>query len=593
MAEKGLRWNLGDIVPRGRFSALYQSVESDLSKLTEAVKELSPEMPEDRFRYWMDFIEDVLERLSRLSGYCSLWEAADLNSQEAKLLRSRSDQLYIKYRDAVIPLHHWIKGLPVDGRRPLDEANARRLFQSHPDLSYVLSYMRSLAKYTLSPGEERIMSRKHVTGVGALCDVYDVVTNNFQYRFRPRGGRAIIFKEQEKLRNYFYSTRPGERQAAYRALFEPYQENLTALFLIYQAVVKDWASDSQLRGFASPISRRNIYNQVPDAAIQSLLDTVADNVGLFQEFFRLKAKLMGCQRLRRYDILAPVEKVDARVPLARAKELVLSTFRDFAPGFAARAEQVFKAKHIDTHPRPGKRSGAFCSNISPKVVPYVLLNYTGNQSSVFTLAHELGHAIHDLYASQHSISAAGTTLPLAETASTIAEVIVFERLLEQAGSDRVRRAMLLQKMVDSYATIVRQSYIVKYEIEAHRLVPQGVRADDLCGLYLDLLRSHLEKAVAVADEFRLEWAYIPHIFHTPFYCYAYSFGELLSLALYARYRSQGSRFVSKIEKILAYGSSQSPDQILKEVGIDMADRKFWQGSFDILQGWLNMLRKLS
>lgn len=590
--DKGLRWNLWDIVPRGRFSALYQEAESDLSKLGQALKELSPEMPEGRFRYWLDFMEDIQERLSRLSSYCSLWEAGDLNSQEAKLLRARTDDLYIKYREAVIPIHHWLKGLPVDGKPPLDEANARRLFRAHPDLSYVLSYMRSLARHTLAPGEERIMARKRVTGVGALCDVYDVVTNNFQYQFRPRGRRIRIFKDQESLRKYFYSSRPQEREAAYRALFQPYQEHLTTLFLIYQAVVKDWSSDSQLRGFASPISRRNVYNQVPDAAIEALLETVVNNVGLFQEFFFLKARLMGTGRLRRYDILTPVEKVRAQVSLEQARKLVLDTFRGFAPGFAERAEQVFRSKHIDTHPRPGKRSGAFCSNVSPKVVPYVLLNFTGNQASVSTLAHELGHAIHDLYASQHSISASGTTLPLAETASTIAEVIVFERLLERAGSDRERRAMLLEKMVDSYATIVRQAYIVKYEIEAHARMAQGVRADDLCSLYLDLLRSHFGKAVAVTDEFRLEWAYIPHIFHTPFYCYAYSFGELLSLALYARYKSQGSAFVSKIEKILAYGSSQSPDEILKEVGIDMADRSFWQGSFDILKGWLEKLIRL-
>ncbi len=592
MPGQDLRWNLNDIVPAGRFQELFQRTERKIKRLNNWPERFRPEMPEASFVQEIEFLEGLQDDLSRLSGYCSLWEATDLNSQEAKLLRSRTDGLYVRYSEAAIPIYHWLKGLPVDGQQPLDEANARRLFAAVPDLEYVLSHTRSLAVHSLTPGEERIMARKQITGVGALCDLYDVLVDGFRYEFRPRGGRARTFTAQEPLRRYFSSARPAEREAAYRALFEPYQKNLTSLFLIYQAVVKDWAGDARLRKHRSPISRRNVYNHVPDEAIEALLATVEDNVGLFQEFFRLKARRLKMKRLRRYDILAPVDREEENIPLERARRLVLDTFRDFAPGFAERAEQVFRAKHIDTHPRQGKRSGAFCSNVSPQVVPYVLLNYTGNSSSVSTMAHELGHAIHDIYASGHSYSAAGTTLPLAETASTIAEVIVFERLLETARSAKEKRSLLMEKLVDAYATIVRQAFIVKFELWAHDRMEQGLKADDLCRRYLDLLRAHFGQTVDLSDEFRLEWAYIPHIFHTPFYCYAYSFGDLLSLALYARYRQEGSAFVPRIERILAYGSSRSPEAILQEVGIDMASRKFWQGSFNILRGWLEQLKKL-
>ncbi len=592
MTAHEMRWNLHDIVPKGRFEGLFKKAGTGIERLKSSIDKYSPGMTGQAFRREMEFNEELMEDLSRLSGYCSLWEATDLKSQDAKLLRSRTDNLFVKYSDAVIPIHHWLRGLPAGDRPALDDGNARRLFASFPDLSYVLGHMRSLAVHSLAPGEERIMSRKRVSGTGALSDLYDVLTDGFQYRFRPKGRRPQTLNSQEPLRKHFYSARPSEREAAYRALFEPYGRNLTALFLIYQAIVKDWVSDSQLRKHPSPVSMRNVHNQVPDAAIGTLLKATEDNAGLFQEFFRLKAGLMKLKRLRRYDILAPLEEVKKTVPLDRARRLVTDTFRSFSPGFAEKAERVFKAGHIDTHPRPGKRSGAFCSNVTPKILPYVLLNYTGNSSSVSTMAHELGHAIHDICSSGHTISAAGTTLPLAETASTIAEIIVFERMLETARSAREKRALLMEKMVDAYSTIVRQAYIVKFELEAHRRMGGGVKADDLCQCYLGLLRSHFGSAVEVADEFRLEWAYIPHIFHTPFYCYAYSFGDLLALALYSRYRSQGSAFVPKIERILSYGSSKSPDDILKEVGIDMADRKFWQGSFDILRGWLDQLRKL-
>lgn len=592
MPPQEMRWNLADIVSRGKFDELFARAEKAVQKLGKSLEAYRPGMTEQDFRREMESMEGLMEDLSRLSGYCSLWEATDLKSQDAKLLRSRTDGLMVGFSEAVIPIHHWLKGLPIDGRQPLDEANARRLFASFPDLGYVLGHMRSLAKHTLAPGEERIMARKRISGAGALSDLYDVLVDGFRYDFRPRGGKGRVFAAQEPLRKYFSSSKASEREAAYRALFEPYGRSLTSLFLIYQAIVKDWVSDSRLRRHPSPISMRNVHNQVPDAAIESLMGTVERNAGLFQEFFGYKARMLGARKLRRYDIMAPAGMAERNVPLERARRLVIDTFRSFAPGFADKAEQVFRARHIDTHPRQGKRSGAFCSSVTPKILPYVLLNYTGNSSSVSTMAHELGHAIHDVYASGHTISAAGTTLPLAETASTIAEVIVFERMLETARTPREKRALLAEKLVDAYATIVRQAYIVKFELEAHRLMEGGVKADDLCQCYLGLLRSHFGKAVEVADEFRLEWAYIPHIFHTPFYCYAYSFGDLLALALYSRYRSQGSAFVPKIERILAYGSSKSPDDILKEVGIDMADRRFWQGSFDILQGWLDQLRKL-
>ncbi len=592
MADQEMRWDLQDIVARGKFEEMFAKAERDIKALRGSLGRYSPGMTERAFRREMEFHERLLDSLSRLSSYCSLWESTDLKSQDAKLLKSRTDNLMVRYSEAVIPLHHWLKGLPVNGKQPLDEANARRLFASFSDLSYVLGHMRSLARHTLAPGEERIMARKWISGAGALSDIYDVLVDGFRYEFRPRGGRPKTFDTQEPLRSYFSSPKASEREAAYRAVFEPYGRNLTSLFLIYQAIVKNWVSDSELRKHPSPISMRNVYNQVPDKAIKVLLRTVEANAGLFQDFFSFKARMLGTKKLRRYDLLAPVDRMERNMPLDKARRLVIDTFRSFAPGFADRAEQVFRAKHIDTHPRQGKRSGAFCSNVAPGVLPYVLLNYTGNSSSVSTMAHELGHAIHDIYASGHTISAAGTTLPLAETASTIAEVIVFERLLETAKTSRERRALLMEKLADAYSTIIRQTYIVRFELEAHHRMNQGVRADDLCHTYLSLLRDHFGSAVEVPDEFRLEWAYIPHIFHTPFYCYAYSFGELLALALYSRYRSQGSAFVPKVERILAYGSSKSPEGILREVGIDMSDRRFWQGSFDILRGWLDQLKKL-
>jgi len=592
MPKHELTWNLYDLVPKGGFDKLYAEIEGDLTTFGEHYAACDPSMPPERFAQVIRFNEAVLEKLNKLGGYADLTNSADLRSQQGKLLKSRFDDLKIKYDDAVLPIRHWIKGLAAEGKPRLEDAAAARLFTALPELNYVLNYWRLGARHALTQGEERIISRKRMTGANALNDLYDQITDGFVYSFKPKGQKPKTLATQETVLKYVYSTKAAERETAYRCLLAPYQENLGKLFTCYSALVKDWDNDATLRNFSSPVARRNFYNQVPDAAVEALLKVTADNTGLYQEYFRLKARLLGIKKLRRFDLYAPTGKTRSATPLGGGIELVLDTFQGFAPGFAERAKRIVAARHIDSHPRPGKRSGAFCAGIAPAVVPYVLMNYTNDKNSVSTLAHELGHGVHDLYAAQQTISAYDTPLPLAETASTLAEMVVFERLLAQCATDGERRTMLLEKIGDSYATVMRQSYIVRFELEAHRRVAAGVTEDQLCDLHFGLLKEQFGSAVELDPVFRNEWAYIPHIFKTPFYCYAYNFGDLLSLALYARYKAEGARFVPAIERILAYGSSQSPDLVLKQAGIDMSSSVFWQGSFDVIGGWLKELKRL-
>ncbi|MDI6738839.1 MAG: M3 family oligoendopeptidase [Candidatus Edwardsbacteria bacterium] len=592
MPKNVMVWNLYDIVPKGFFDKLYAETEAGLAEFAEQFAACEPDMAPERFTDVIRFNEAFLEKLNRVGGFAELMNAADLRSQEGKLLKSRYEDLKVKYDDAFMPIRHWVKGLDVPEKARLDDANAARLFAAAPELAYVLQYWRLGARHTLSQNEEKIINRKKVTGANALNDLYDQITDSFIYIFKPKGRKPKALETQESALKYVRSAKAAEREAAYQCLLAPYRENLGKLFTCYSALVKDWDNDAKLRNFASPIARRNFYNQVPNAAVETLLTVTGDNAGLYQDYFRLKARLLGMKKLRRYDIYAPLETVRSTTSLPDGIELVFDTFAEFSDGFAERAKTIVAGKHVDSHPRPGKRTGAFCASVTPSVVPYVLLNYTGDKNAVSTLAHELGHGIHDLYAAKQSISAFETPLPLAETASTLAEMIVFEKLLAQCKSDRERRAMLLVKIGESYATVMRQSYFVRFELEAHRRIESGVKEDDLCRLYEGMLKEQFGSAVEVDPIFRHEWAYIPHIFKTPFYCYAYNFGELLSLALYARYKQEGKRFVPAIERILAYGSSQAPDLILKEAGIDMSSREFWQGSFDVIGGWLKDLKRL-
>ena len=593
MTKQELQWNLNDIIARGKFDEFSRAFEKNILKLGDYYKALSPAMSEECFRQMMSFTERLKEDVNRLGSFGSLWMAVDIHSQDAMLYKSRAQDLMVSHTQALIPITQWLMGKPVEGLRRLDDANAQRLFKAVPDLEYVLSYQRRGAVHTLDQEVEKVMARKKVTGADSLNELYSLVSDGFEYRFKPKGKKETVFKTQSPIRALFYSPSPDERQAAYQALFKPYRENISKFYVIYQALAKDWDQDARDRNFVSPMAMRNFYNQVPDKAIETLLQVSADNAGIYQEYFRVKARLLGVNKLQRYDIYAPLEKQKSSMPFDRAKALVLETFKEFSPGLAQNARQIFEACHLDTHPRPGKEAGAFCAMVTPKITPYILLNYSGDNSSVMTMAHELGHGAHDLFASAHSVSAAETTLPLAETASTTAEMLMFERLLAQTKSDKEKRAMLLEKIGDSYATVMRQAYFVKFEMAAHQLLLQGAKESQLSDLYLKMLKEQLGSSVDVADEFRYEWAYISHLFKTPFYCYAYNFGELLSMALYARYKKEGRSFVPKIENILSYGGSQNPELILKQVGIDMCSASFWQGSYDVVRGWLEELKRLS
>jgi oligoendopeptidase F len=272
--------------------------------------------------------------------------------------------------------------------------------------------------------------------------------------------------------------------------------------------------------------------------------------------------------------------------------MVLQSLQSFAPVLAENAAQVFVDGHIDSEIRPGKDSGGFCYSIAPGLTPWVLVNYTGRARDVATLAHELGHALHALMASDHSLLTFRSALPLAETASVFSEMILTERLLAEENDRDVRRNMLAAAVDDAYMTVMRQAFFVLFEREAHAMIAEGKTTDDLRSAYLQNLHEQFGDAVDVDEAFQWEWVAVPHIYATPFYCYAYSFGQLLVLSLYQRYRTEGDSFVPRYLKILSYGGSASPEFILTEAGVDMHASEFWQGGFDVIRGMVEQFSEL-
>jgi oligoendopeptidase F len=583
------RWNLAELLPEpseeiiaGRFA----SIEAGVAAFEALRDSLAPGMDRARFKDIVKRHEALQQEMHELSGYASLWFYEDTGNTSALTFQNRVRQLITAAFNRILFFSLWWK--------ELDDAEASALLPTDPrdaDDRHYLEELRRTKPYTLDERSEQIINLKDDNGIQALTTLYSMLTNRFEFSLEVDGEPKKLTRDA--LLAYAYSPRPELRAACYQELYRLYAAEAPILGQIYVNRVRDWHDELVgLRGYRSPIAARNVDNDVPDEAVETLLEVARANAPLFQRYFRLKAGWLGLPRLRRYDLYAPLATSDREVPYGEAVQQVLETFHDFHPLFARQAERVFAEAHIDSELRRGKRSGAFCSTVSPRFTPWVLVNYAGKVRDVATLAHELGHAVHSMLAERHSYLTQHSSLPLAETASVFGEMLMTDRLLRDERDPILRREILASAVDDVYATVLRQSYFVLFEIEAHAAVLAGRSVEDLHALYMDKLAEQFGDSVDVAPEFQYEWLCIPHLYNTPFYCYAYSFGQLLVLALYRRYREEGEAFKPGYLKLLSYGGSARPQQILSEVGIDVADPAFWQGGFDLVREQIDALEKL-
>ena len=582
-------WNLKGLVANPKspaFEKQIQLVERKAKQFEKIKSKLNPKISSKKFLEILHELEELDEKMSIIGGYASLTYSEDTQSDEATSLLTRMTKLGSEISNRTLFFDLWWK-------RGIDEKNAKRLIKDSGELSGYLKYKRLLAKYSLSEPEERIINTLDVTGSTALIKLYDKITNAFEYVVKIEGKKRKLTREQ--LSTYVRSTKSKTREIAYKELLSKFSKNKGVLGEIYQNVVLNWKDEGiEIRGFASPISIRNIANDVDDKTINSLLTVCKKNAPIFQNFFIQKAKMLGLKKLRRYDLYAPAtSKIrEKNYQYDKSVKLVFESLEKFSPKLSAFAKKVFIEKHVDSSIRQGKRDGAFCSTLAPKITPYVLVNFAGKSKDVFTVAHELGHAVHSMAASDKSILVSDAPLPLAETASTFSELLLYDNLSDKISVDE-KKIMLSEKIDDLYATIMRQSFFTLFEIEAHKQIAQSTTVEEISKAYSHNLKEQFGNSVDTSDDFALEWSCIPHFFHTPFYCYAYSFGNLLALSLFQRYKKEGQDFVSSYINILSAGGSKKPELLLNEYGIDISSSRFWQDGFDYVHDQVKQLSALN
>lgn len=583
------RWTLAELLPEptedviaARLAELEQSVanfEAQRSTLDAAM------LPADLL-HMVRQVESISAQAYVLGAYGGLWFAAETQSTAAITYQNRMQQTLTALQNRMLFFDLWWKGL--------DDAVAARLLpdaRHHPDYWFYLTDLRRTRPYILDEKSEQLINLKDADGMSALITLYTMLTTRLEFTLTLDGETQTLTRDA--LMANAYSPDPARRAAAYQELYRVYGKEATVLAQIYSNRVRDWYNEQvTLRGYASPITVRNVANGIPDAAVDTLLDVCRRNAQVFQRYFKLKAKWLGMDKLRRYDIYAPLAASDSKVEYSRAVDTVLDTFRQFEPRVADLAQRVFDVDHVDSEVRKGKRGGAFCATVLPSLTPWVLVNYTGKVRDVATVAHELGHAIHSMLAEHHSVLTQHPSLPLAETASVFAEMLLTERLLNEQPDPLVRRELLAASVDDMYATVLRQAYFVIFEKMAHAAILNNASPEALNQLYLDMLCEQFGDSVEIGEEFQHEWVSIPHIYNTPFYCYAYSFGQLLVLALYRRYQQEGDAFKPGYLKLLAYGGSALPEHILREANVDMTDPNFWQGGFDVVRDFIDELESI-
>ena len=579
-------------------SVFYQSLddpqlEADIEKLRTLVDEFNARwrgkvagMSAADFRDAYQALESIYDMRGRLGSFAFLNFSTDTGNAAFQAAVARIEELEASLSQKLVFFDlEW---------NALDDDAAERIMADSVlvDYHYHLEAERRNKPYYLSEAEEQIVIEKQVTGSAAWTRFFTQLTSAF--RFDWLGEQVNMTFVLNKLRD---SDRDA-REMAWRALTDKLEEKSLELTFIFNTLALDKANSDRRRGYASWISSRNLSNKASDEVVEALVSTVTGNYGIVARHYQLKKALLGYDELYDYDRYAPLNLKESEefYVWEQARDIVLEAFDNFSPRMKSAAQRFFDNNWIHAPVLPNKRGGAFASPTVASANPYVFLNYLGDTRDITTLAHELGHGIHMFLSGRESgLFALYTPLTTAEMASTFAEMLVFQDLMAAEDDEEIKLSMLTEKIEDTFATVFRQISMNRFEDKMHsaRRSEGELTAERFNELWLETQRDMFGDSVIITDEYGSWWSYVPHFLHTPGYVYAYSFGELLVLALYRIYQEEGASFVPKYIDLLAAGDSDYPDRLLAKVGVDINDPGFWQKGIDVIEEWVAQAEALA
>ena len=465
----------------------------------------------------------------------------------------------------------------------LDDARAEELLATD-GLDFARHHLATARRYRphlLSEAEEKILTEKALSGRSAWVRLFEEQTAAIAVDMVD--GEEPVALEVALSR--LFETDRSVRQDTAERVTKALQPGLRTRAYTFNTLLADKMTDDRLRSFENWLSSRNLSNEASDESVQALIEAVRGRYELPRRWYRLKAQLLGIDKLADYDRMAAVTQDNEKVAWPEAKRLVLDAYDNFSPELGGLVNRFFDEKWIDGPVRPGKRGGAFCSYGVPSVHPYVMLNYTYLRRDVLTLAHELGHGVHAALGSKQGVFHMATPLTLAETASVFGETLVFGRLLEASPTAESRLSLLAESIEGSIATVFRQVAMNRYEHLVHtaRREEGELSVERFGELWYQSQDELLGDSVEVTEGYKSWWSYVPHFIASPGYVYAYAYGQLLALAVYGRYEEEGPGFADAYLELLSAGGSKSPEELGAIVGVDLADPGFWDKGLDIVE----------
>jgi oligoendopeptidase F len=473
----------------------------------------------------------------------------------------------------------------------LDDERAGELLASD-GLNFCRHHLQSVRRYRphlLTEPEEKIFAEKSISSQSAWARLFGELVSAL--RVALDGEETTLDVALSQLQAADRDVRRASAEAVSAAL-EP---GLRTRGFIYNTLAFDKSVEDRLRHYPHWLASRNLANEASDGSVMALIQAVRVRYDIPQRWYRLKAQLLGVDRLADYDRAAPVLAEDVTFSYGQARELVLDTYEAFSRDAGRVVRRFFDEHWIDAPVRPHKRGGAFCAYTVPSVHPYVLLNFTARRRDVLTMAHELGHGLHAALAQPRGVFHQSTPLTLAETASVFGETLVFERLLDAARDDEERLGLLAERIDGGIATVFRQMAMNRFEHLVHtgRRSQGELSTDRINELWVESQSELFGDSVEITDGYRMWWSYVPHFINTPGYVYAYAYGQLLALSVYGRYREEGEAFVPRYLELLSAGGSRSPEELASIVGIDLTDPGFWDAGLSLIEEQLSAAEKLA
>lgn len=589
-SASGVHWDLSDIyqgVDDPQIEADLKACQAASTRFAEDYRGLFAKRPSaEAVRKALVELESLFQSLSKLGAYAGLRTAVENLDAGCRQLEDRIDQASVEIQNRLTFFDlEWLA---------VPDAEAAALADA-PELENYRHYLTASRRYkphTLGEPEEIILNQKSLTARSAWVNLFDEFLSSLQYKLDYNGEQQTL--TQPALLALSYQPDRNLRKAAQVCLYDELSRHELVLTNVFNAITQDHSLNDQIRHYGSPIASRHLANEIDPQVVDRMQTVTEANYDIAHRYYRLKARLLGLDKLATYDQYAPVATKLPSCTYESGRDMVLAAFGRFDPSMQAIAGKFFEHNWIDAEVRQGKRGGAFSASIVPTVHPYVMLNWTDKLRDVNTMAHELGHGIHQYLSREQSYLNFHHPLPVAETASVFGEFLTFDHQMEVEQDPEIRLGLLCSKVEDAFATVFRQNVLTRFEQKSHAARrEQKLTSPDLCEIWWQANHALYGDAVDMLEQYRWGWSYIPHFIHTPFYCYAYVFGELLVLSLYRMYQEEGRAFVPRYLELLRSGSMWAPAELLQRVGADIKDEGFWQKGFEVLRNLVDQAEALA